>query len=295
MVIYSIKDIEHLTGVKAHTIRIWEKRYNIVQPKRTDTNIRYYIEEDLKHILNVALLNKHGYKISSIAKMSREEIHKTSAHISDFDNTIDENSIDSLTMSMMEMNEFKFNRILEAHICQLGFKKAMNEVIFPLLDKLGNLWMSGCIKPVHEMFVSQIIKRKIIKAIDNIPINTDINVPSFLIFLQENENSELMLLYLHFMLKSEGFRVTNIGKDVNRASIFEATNIIQPNYLVLIANESFAEEPMEPFLMDLCKKINNSTLLLTGYQAIKQNIHSTRKIKVLSSLDEILSFCNKLI
>lgn len=295
MVIYSIKDLEHLTGVKAHTIRIWEKRYNIVEPQRTDTNIRYYLEKDLKHILNVALLNNNGYKISAIAAMSKDEVHKKAAQLSDFDENLESNTIDSLTMSMMEMNEFKFDRILEAHIEQLGFKRAMNEVIFPLLDKLGNLWISGCIKPVHEMFVSNVIKRKIIKAIDNVPINTDINVPSFLIFLNEKENSELSLLYLHFMLKSEGFRVTNIGKDVNKLAVYEATNILHPEYIVLIANESFADEPMEPFLTDMCKHIGDSTLLLSGYQAIKQNICSTRKVKVLSSLEEILSFCKKLI
>lgn len=293
MVVYSIKDIEHLAGVKAHTIRIWEKRYNIVEPKRTETNIRYYLEEDLKHVLNIALLNNQGLKISQIAKMDRDEIQKRVSEISDFDNGLDDR-LDCLTMSMMELNEFKFNKILEANIDQLGFQNAMEEVIFPLLDKLGELWMSGCIKPVHELFVSEIIKRKIIKAIDNFPINTDISVPHFLIFLPINESADLSLLYLHFMLKKNGIRVTNLGSDVNKTMVIEASNIIKPEYVVIIANESFSEEPMTPFLNDLCKNINDSTLLLTGYQAIKQNISSTRRVKVLSSLEEILEFCQKL-
>lgn len=292
MVVYSIKDLEHLAGVKAHTIRIWEKRYNIVQPKRTATNIRFYLEEDLKHVLNVALLNNNGCKISHIAKMDREEILKRVAQISDFDDAL-EDRIDCLTMSMMELNEFKFNRILEAHIDQMGFEEAMGEVIFPLLDKLGNLWMSGCIKPVHELFVSEIIKRKIIKAIDEMPINTDIGVPRFLIFLPVNESADLSLLYLHFMLKKQGLRVTNLGKEVNKTMMIEACNIIHPEYTVIIANESFDDAPMEPFLNDLCKNIEDTTLLLTGYQAIKQNINSTRRVKVLSSLEEILNFCGK--
>ncbi len=294
MVVYSIKDIEHLTGVKAHTIRIWEKRYNIVQPKRTATNIRFYLEEDLKHISNVALLNNNGLKISHIAKMDPEEIIKRVAQISDFDDALDDR-IDTLTMSMMELNEFKFNRILDTNIEQLGFETAMAQVIFPLLDKLGNLWMSGCIKPVHELFVSQIIKRKIIRAIDDIPINTDINVPSFLIFLPANESGDLSLHYLHFMLKKKGLRVTNLGTDIRKGMIIDAANTIFPEYVVIIANESFSEEPITPFLNDLCKKISDSTLLLTGYQAIKQNINSTRRVKVLSSLDEILGYCNKLV
>lgn len=293
MVVYSIKDIEHLAGVKAHTIRIWEKRYNIVEPKRTETNIRYYLEEDLKHVLNVALLNSHGLKISQIAKLDKQEINKKVAQLSDFDDALDDR-IDCLTMSMMELNEFKFNRILEANIDQLGFERAMEEVVFPLLDKLGNLWMSGCIKPVHEVFVSQIIKRKVIKAIDSFPINTDLNVPSFLIYLSDEENSDLSLLYLHFMLLKQGLRVTNLGNGVKKSIVVEASNIIQPDYVVVIANESFSNENINIFLNDLCKKVPLASFLLTGFQAIKQNVSSTRRVKVLSSLDKILNFCNKL-
>ena len=292
LVIYSIKDLEHLAGVKAHTIRIWEKRYNIVEPKRTDTNIRYYLEADLQHILNVALLNNHGLKISLIAKMHREEIHKRVAEISDFDDGL-KDRIDCLTMSLLELNEYKFDTIIEANINQLGFARSMEEVIFPLLDKLGELWMSGCIKPVHEVFVSEIIKRKIIKAIDNIPINTDITVPHFLIYLPKDENSVLSLLYLHFKLKREGLRVTNLGKGVSKEMIIETCSIIDPKYLVIFANESFSEGQLAPYLNDLCKNINGTNVLLTGYQPIQQNIKSTRKVRVLSSLEQILEYCSK--
>jgi DNA-binding transcriptional MerR regulator len=291
LVIYSIKDLEHLAGVKAHTIRIWEKRYNIVEPKRTDTNIRYYLEEDLQHILNVALLNNNGHKISQIAKMPRTEILKRVAEISDFDEGL-EDRVDSLTMSMMELNEFKFNRIIETNIEQLGFDESMDEVIFPLLDKLRQLWMNGCIKPVHEIFVLEIIKRKIIKAIDDIPINTDPSVPSFILFLPKNENSDLMLLYLHYMLKKEGLRVTNLGKGISKEMIIETCQILHPEYVVLFANESFGENQLTPYLNDLCKHINGTSVLLTGYQPIQQKIKSTRKVKVLTSLEQILGYCN---
>ena len=293
MVIYSIKDIEHLAGVKAHTIRIWEKRYSIVEPKRTETNIRFYSEDDLQHILNIALLNNNGIKISQIAKMPREDIQKRVAQISDYDDVL-EDSIDCLTMSMMELNEYKFNKIIEANIQQLGFQRAMMEVIFPLLDKLGGLWMSGCIKPTHEMFVSQIIKRKIIKAIDGLAANTDKNVPKFLIFLSEQENSDLSLLYLHYMLKNEGFRVIDLGSNVEKTMILESCNLVNPDYMVLLINESFADQPLVPFLNTLCKNIGETTVLLSGFQAVKQEIKSTRKVKVLAGLEDILSFCNKI-
>lgn len=290
MVIYSIKDLEHLAGVKAHTIRIWEKRYNIVEPQRTDTNIRYYLEEDLQHILNVALLNNNGHKISHIAKMGKDEIQQKVAEISDFD-AVPKDRVDCLTMSMMELNEFKFNRIIETNIDQLGFERTMQEVVFPLLDKLAELWMSGCIKPIHEIFVSEVIKRKIIKAIDEIPINTDLSVPSFLIFLPKDENADLSLLYLHYMLKKEGLRVTNFGKGISKENVVSACNITNPDYLVLFANESFPNNSLQPYLQDLCKSINGTKVLLTGYQPIQQKIKSTSKVKVLASLEQILDYC----
>lgn len=292
MVIYSIKDIEHLTGVKAHTIRIWEKRYDIICPQRTETNIRYYREEDLKKILNIALLNKHGYKISHIARMSEIEVNKLVAQISDFDEKLDD-ELDCLTISMMDLDEFKFNRILDTNICQLGFERTMNEVIFPFLDKIGQLWTSGCIRPVHEHFVSEVIKRKTNKAIDDIPINTDVNMPRFLIYLPKNENSELSLLYLHYHLKKQGVRVINLGKNIEQNMIVEACSISSPDFLVVMANEAFAEQPLTPFLNILCKNLPKTTILLTGYQAFAQSIQSTRKIKVLSGLDDILKFCNR--
>jgi len=291
LVIYSIKDLEHLAGVKAHTIRVWEKRYNIVQPKRTDTNIRYYLEEDLQHILNIALLNNHGLKISHIAKMDKSEISKRVAEISHFDDGL-EDRVDCLTMSMMEFNEFKFNRIVEANINQLGFERSMQEVIFPLLDKLGELWLSGCIKPVHEVFVSEIIKRKMIKAIDNIPINTDQNVPSFLVFLPVNESSDLSLLFLHYKLKKQGLRVTNLGKGIKKEMVIETCNMINPDYLILFANEGFEKNTLKQYLYDVCRNINGTNVLVTGYQPMLQNIQSSRKVKVLASLEQILDYCS---
>ena len=152
MVVYSIKDLENLTGIKAHTIRIWEKRYGIIEPRRTNTNIRYYLEEDLKKIMNIALLNRNGYKISKIAKLQNNDIHSIAAKLTDVDKTF-ENQLDGLTLSVLELNEDNFLKIFNANISQNGFKQTMLDVIYPLLDKLGMMWMTGSIEPIHENFV----------------------------------------------------------------------------------------------------------------------------------------------
>jgi DNA-binding transcriptional MerR regulator len=147
--IYSIKDLEKLSGIKAHTIRVWEQRYDIINPERTPTNIRYYKDEDLKFLLNIALLNKNGIKISKIAKMSKSEIAEKVAAISEI-NFEYGTQLDALTISMIEMDEYKFDRIISTNIQQIGFERTMLEVIHPFLDKLGVLWLTGSINPVQE-------------------------------------------------------------------------------------------------------------------------------------------------
>ena len=124
MAIYSIKDLENLCGIKAHTIRTWETRYGIVKPQRTKTNIRYYQDEDLKHLLNIAFLNKNGIKISKIAKMSKEEIASRVADMSSV-SLEDNTQMDALTLSMIEMDEYKFDRIISTNIQKIGFERTM--------------------------------------------------------------------------------------------------------------------------------------------------------------------------
>ena len=168
MAVYSIKDLEKLCGIKAHTIRIWEQRYDIVKPKRTKTNIRYYMDTDLKILLNVALLNRNGLKISKIAGMSQDEIARKVSEISviDFDGDA---KLDALMLSMIEMDELKFDRIVSTNIRQIGFERTMLEVIYPFLDKLSLMWLTGSIVPAQENFISNLIRQKIVVAIDSLP------------------------------------------------------------------------------------------------------------------------------
>ena len=152
MGIYSIKDLEKLSGIKAHTIRIWEQRYNLIKPKRTQTNIRYYDDEELRKLLNVALLNKNGYKISHIANFSPANMNQI---VSDLSATDPKSShSDNLTIAMINMDEGKFHQIIDSKIKTLGFEQMMMDVIFPFLDKLYLLWLTGSINSAHENFIS---------------------------------------------------------------------------------------------------------------------------------------------
>jgi MerR family transcriptional regulator, light-induced transcriptional regulator len=198
--VYSIKDLEMISGIKAHTLRIWEQRYHIIHPKRTPTNIRFYEDDDLKHLLNISLLNKNGLKISKIASMSEEEIAEAVSDLSkgSFEDSV---QIDALTISMMELDEIKFETIIAANLQNLGFERTMMEVIYPFLDKLSLLWITGSIHPVQENFISNLVRQKLIAAIDALSANKSCHA-GFTLYLPEGESQELSLLFLQYLIKS---------------------------------------------------------------------------------------------
>ena len=286
---YSIKDLEKLSGIKAHTIRIWEQRYGIINPKRTPTNIRYYQDEDLKFLLNIALLNKNGFKISKIARMSREQIGEKVAAISEI-NFEYGTQLDALTISMIEMDEYKFDRIISTNIQQIGFERTMLEVIYPFLDKLGVLWLTGSINPVQENFISYLIRQKLIVAIDREPLVINSSAPKFLIYLPQGEHQELSLLFTHYLLKSRRKRVIYIGQDMSLADLKDAYQIHQPSYIYTMVSEAFSREPVQNYVNTLSETFPLSTILLSGYQVVAQNVEDTDQVKVMRSLDDMLGF-----
>jgi DNA-binding transcriptional MerR regulator len=291
--VYSIKDLEKLSGIKAHTLRVWEQRYDIINPKRTKTNIRYYLDEDLKFILNIALLNKNGIKISKIAQMSREEIAEKVAAISEI-NFEYGTQLDALTISMIEMDEYKFDRIIRTNIQQLGFERTMLEIIYPFLDKLSVLWLTGSINPVQENFMSYLIRQKIVVAIDNEPLVNAKDANRFLIYLPEGEKQELSMLFMHYLLKSRGNSVIYIGQDITLTDLKDACNIYKPDYIFTMITETFSKEPLQQYIDRLATNFKESQLLLSGYQVVTQPVKLPEHVKILGSLDHTMNFLDGL-
>ncbi|MEL6832042.1 MAG: MerR family transcriptional regulator [Bacteroidota bacterium] len=289
MAVYSIKDLEKLSGIKAHTIRIWEQRYGILEPQRTKTNIRYYQDEDLKILLNVALLNKNGIKISKIAKMGDQELAEKVAAISEI-NFEDGTQLDALTISMIEMDEDKFDRIVNTNIEQIGFERTMMEVIYPFLDKLSLLWLTGSINPVQENFISYLIRQKIISAINSTPLNSTRENDKIMLYLPEGERQELSLLFMHYLLKSRNKYVVYLGQDIGLADLLDANRIHQADYIFTMITETFAQEPVQDYVDRLAEAFPDTHILLSGYQVVAQDVQATDHITVLRSLDQMLSF-----
>jgi DNA-binding transcriptional MerR regulator len=291
--IYTIKDLEKLSGIKAHTIRIWEQRYGIIEPQRTPTNIRYYRDEDLKFLLNVALLNRHGLKISKIAKMSNQQIAAKVAEVSEIDAEYG-TQLDALTISMIEMDELKFDRIISTNIRQIGFERTMLEVILPFLDKLGVLWLTGSINPVQENFISALIRQKLIVAIDQAPLPEGSKTTKILLYLPQGERQELSLLFMHYLLKSRGYHVIYIGQDMSVIDLKDACQIHHPAYIFTMISETFAKEPVQDYVDTLSNTFPETQILLSGYQVVAQNVPSSGNVTVLTSLEQTIHFIDQI-
>jgi len=293
MAIYSINDLEKLCGIKAHTLRIWEKRYNIIEPKRTETNIRYYLDDDLQKVLNIAFLNRNGYKISKIAKLSDEEILSTVAQHTEVDATLDD-KMDALIFAMLELNEFKFNKLLDHTIDEKGFEATMNDLIYPFMDKLSMMWMAGSIKGVHENFVASVIRRKTIIAIDQFANTYDPNAPKFILFLPEGESHELSLLFLHFLLKKLGVNVVNLGSHVSIVDVLEGEKVCNADFIFTLFNNSFSETPLQPYINELSRH-SDCQILISGYQTVAQSIKETHNVKILAGMSDVKRYAQKVV
>tara|TARA_B100000795_G_scaffold266576_1_gene249979 strand:- start:282 stop:1175 length:894 start_codon:yes stop_codon:yes gene_type:complete len=210
---FTIKDLENISGIKAHTIRIWEKRYNLLEPKRTDTNIRYYSHENLQKILNVVLLTKNGYKISRIAKMSEEEMLLQSREVAFGSNTNDD-AINNFKLAMFQFDKALFDKTYNKLLLKKHFEKIVKDVFIPFLNHIGLLWQTDTILPAHEHFVSNLIAQKIHSNIELIEPIVNKSNKTYVLFLPENEIHDLGLLYLNYELLLKGNKTIYLGQNL---------------------------------------------------------------------------------
>ncbi len=211
--IFTIKDLENISGIKAHTIRIWEKRYNLFQPKRTDTNIRYYSSESLLKLLNVALLNKHKYKISKIAEMSDEQVKVTARELS-FNYAVGDEAINSFKISMFQFDKVLFNNTYNKLLHKKTFRQIFKDVFVPFLENIGLLWQTDTLLPAHEHFISNLIIQKIQLNTENLEYIATKEDLTYVLFLPDGEIHEIGLLYLNYELVLRGYRTIYLGQSL---------------------------------------------------------------------------------
>jgi DNA-binding transcriptional MerR regulator len=269
---YSIKDLEQLSGIKAHTIRIWEKRYQLIKPGRTQTNIRLYSDDDLRRILNVSILSRHGFKISRIAAFHEEEISEKILHLSQ-NSPSHVDQVEALVVSMIELDESKFNRILSASVTKIGFEDSYIHVIFPFLEKTGVLWQAGTINPAQEHFITNLIRQRLIVAIDGAQANYDPNAKKFLLFMQEGDFHELGLLFFHYMLARRGQKVLYLGSSIPYNDIPRVCSVYKPDFLITL----FVTPINEDYYNSYMKFVSGYPGPIRAFISGQQVVHAGRK------------------
>ncbi|MBW3469287.1 MerR family transcriptional regulator [Arthrospiribacter ruber] len=288
---YSIKDLEQLSGIKAHTLRIWEQRYNLLSPKRTDTNIRYYDDDDLKLILNVALLNDNGFKISKIAGMSSLEMREEVIRLTEKNLTYDD-QIHALTICMIEMDEERFEKVLSTNILKIGFEQTMLNIIYPFLSKIGVLWQTGAINPAQEHFISNLVRQKLIVAIDG-QVNKG-GGKKFLLFLPEGELHEISLLFATFLIKSKGHKVIYLGQSTPKEDLQLVYRLHRPEYLMTVITTSPNSQEVQGYIDCISQEFNESEIVISGYQIVGQDLRFPKNVKALHYIRQIKEYLEEL-
>ncbi len=260
---YSIKDLEYLSGIKAHTIRIWERRYQLLDPERSDTNIRSYSNDDVRKILNVALLVKNGYKISKVALYDeaklQTEVLRQSKSLLDPDKNIDQ-----LIFHTVNMDSHGFEQLLNKIIQENGLSKTFENVIFPFFDRIGMLWQVGSIFVAHEHFVSNLIRNHLL--IEASKFNNQSSERTILFFLNENEMHELGLLYANFLAAENGFNCIYLGQNVPFVDLSNLLINTKFDFICTTFINAIEKAELEQFLANLSVVFNKNKILVAGRQ-----------------------------
>ena len=285
---YKIKDLENLTGIKSHTIRIWEKRYRILTPDRTDTKIRTYSDSELTHLLTVSMLNRNGIKISKIAKLSQEDMNKLLWDIKV--NKEPEYSMDKLLLSLVSLDEELFKETLANLLETEGLEKTFTDHLIPFLDRIGIMWLIGSVNPAQEHFMSNLIRQKIISEIDKqqIPASTE---KSVLMYLPEHEWHEMSLLFYHFLLRSKGIPTFYLGQSLPYESLVECIEKLKPNYILSSWLTAVDEKLVVSYFKKLKSDYPNLDVFAGGPQ-IKAN--STALKKYIIEVNDLASIMKHL-
>lgn len=289
---FTIKDLENLSGIKAHTLRIWEQRYNFLKPNRTFTNIRYYSNEELKTILNIALLNKYGFKISHIDKMNQAEIKEKILSLNQAQ-AQQERIVNELIQQMVDMDIEAFENTLSNYIMARGIERTITQIIFNYMEKIGILWLTNHINPAQEHLVTNIIRQKLIVGIEGISTSLRLN-KTILLFLPEAEYHELGLLFMYYILKSRGANVIYLGANVPLADVAYVVNLKKPDYLYSHITTPGQNFNFDKFILNVSKNFKDVPCLISGplTQNYEKKIHPPVVFK--KSFSEVMEFVSGL-
>ena len=292
MGIYSIKDLENISGIKAHTIRIWEQRYQVIEPSRSKTNIRFYTDAQLKKLLNISTLIDYGLKISKIAALSHNELNSTLLNLTEkFDPDASKKEfsaqINELTIAMIDLNEERFGSAFNNCLLTLGFETTIFKVVYPFMMKVGLMWGVDKINPAQEHFIYNLIRQKIIVAIDSLP-PAEQDAKKYILFLPENELHEMGLLIAYYILRLHGKKVVYLGQNVPLPDVIEVSEICKADIIYCFLVLSRPPIIMEAYLKELDMNFADKELFVAGSEVFFKDIKENYNINFLTSPNDLV-------
>ncbi|RKF04246.1 DNA-binding transcriptional MerR regulator [Tenacibaculum lutimaris] len=288
---FTIKDLENISGIKAHTIRIWEKRYNLLSPERTDTNIRYYSSENLQKLLNVVLLNQNNIKISKIAEMSDNTIVLKARELA-FKMAVNDEAINSFKIAMFQFDKTLFNNTYNSLLKRKTFREIFKDVFIPFLNHIGLLWQTDTLLPAHEHFISNLIVQKIQINIEKLEYSNNNSEVTYVLFLPENEIHELGLMYLNYELTLRGYNTIYLGQSLpldNLDYFFKSKTKIC--FVTSMTVQPY-DDKIQEYFSEIERVLKNTEheLIAIGNKAMAvDSVDFKARIRVHSSLKEFLN------
>ena len=292
MIRYSIKDLEKYSGIKAHTIRIWEQRYQLLKPKRTETNIRYYDEEQLKYLLNVSLLIENGFRISQICSFSEQEFND---HIKDLmqdaqQEASDQNivtHVNGLVLAMLELDELRFEKIIASSLLRRSFEETIVEVIYPFLNRIGVMWRTGEVTTAQEHFIYNLIKQKVIVAIDGLPMPAP-GAEKYMLFLPKSEFNDLLILLFTYVLKNRSRQCIYLGVDIPFKDLIQVENISNPDAMFTFVKAPASKIDTQAYVYELADNFPKKNIFITGNPYFMEELEYPDNVLLIPTIKELI-------
>lgn len=262
---YSISEIEKLSGVRAQTIRMWEKRYALrfLSKKRTETNIRFYDDDDLKYLMNIAFLTMNGVRISKAAEMEKEEINAKVNEINRT-NTSEAVEISALIVAMTDFDEVRFEKQVTSCMLKYGVESTMEKIIYPFLEKIGIMWQTGSINPAQEHFISNLVRQKLLVATDGLPAPDFRQTRRYLLFLPEGELHEIGLLFANYTIRSKNLHTLYLGQSVPVRDLIATNEYYKADFLFTIITSALRGEELMSYIMQIASRFPKTSILMSG-------------------------------
>jgi DNA-binding transcriptional MerR regulator len=283
---YTLKDLEKLTGIKAATIRIWERRYRIISPHRTSTNRRWYDNEDLKYLINISVLYRNNIKISKIATLPGTELKVKAKKLLDESSDYDI-QINSLILSMIGFNENAVNEILLRSIINVGFEECFTGLVFPFLQRVGMMWHTGSASVGAEHFVSNIFRRRLITAIDTLPPASNSGRKKIIMYLPEDELHELGLLFYTYVIRKFGHEVVYLGQSTPFTALSQVNQQWDADILITGLASGLPYQKPEEYLNNLSSAFKRQRIFVSGMLADIADKMTYRNVFTFRSVNDL--------